>query len=187
MNARTKLVAPALGLALVAALGTTACTPKAQTASQPTAAQQAAAQQAADQAAAQQQAAQQQAAQEQASKPDPKAPKGMKDVTKLVIKDLKVGTGKTAKVGTTVSVHYTGWLTSGVKFDSSVDRGQPFDFKLGAGEVIQGWDQGVAGMKVGGKRRITIPSDLGYGASGAGGVIPPNATLVFDVELLAVK
>lgn len=101
--------------------------------------------------------------------------------------DIKVGTGAEAKPGQTVSVHYTGWLTSGKKFDSSVDRGQPFQFKLGAGQVIKGRDEGVAGMKVGGKRQLRIPPDLGYGARGAGGVIPPNATLIFDVELLGVK
>jgi FKBP-type peptidyl-prolyl cis-trans isomerase len=86
-----------------------------------------------------------------------------------------------------VSVHYTGWLENGTKFDSSKDRGTPFSFALGGGQVIRGWDEGVAGMKIGGKRRLTIPADLGYGASGAGGVIPPNATLVFEVELLGVK
>jgi FKBP-type peptidyl-prolyl cis-trans isomerase len=100
---------------------------------------------------------------------------------------LKVGKGPVAKAGQTVSVHYTGWLTNGKKFDSSVDRNQPFEFNLGAGQVIRGWDEGVAGMKVGEKRKLTIPSDLGYGSAGAGGVIPPNATLVFDVELLGVK
>jgi FKBP-type peptidyl-prolyl cis-trans isomerase len=97
-----------------------------------------------------------------------------------------VGTGTEATAGKKVSVHYTGWLTDGKKFDSSKDRGQPFQFRLGAGEVIRGWDQGVAGMKIGGKRKLTIPPDLGYGARGAGGVIPPNATLVFEVELLGV-
>lgn len=100
--------------------------------------------------------------------------------------DIKVGTGDAAVAGKPVRVHYTGWLTSGKKFDSSVDRGQPFPFKLGAGEVIPGWDEGVKGMKVGGKRQLKIPPSLGYGATGAGGVIPPNATLIFDVELLAV-
>jgi len=100
--------------------------------------------------------------------------------------DLKVGTGATAQAGQTVSVHYTGWLENGKKFDSSVDRGQPFSFPLGAGRVIKGWDEGVKGMKVGGKRKLTIPSNLGYGARGAGGVIPPNATLIFEVELLGV-
>ena len=100
---------------------------------------------------------------------------------------LKKGTGETAKDGQTVSVHYTGWLTNGTKFDSSVDRGQPFQFALGAGQVIKGWDEGVAGMKVGEKRKLTIPANLGYGDRGAGGVIPPGATLVFDVELLGVQ
>ena len=98
-----------------------------------------------------------------------------------------VGNGNLAQPGQRVTVHYTGWLTDGTKFDSSVDRGQPFKFNLGAGEVIKGWDEGVSGMKVGGKRKLTIPSDLGYGARGAAGAIPPNATLVFDVELLDVQ
>ena len=100
---------------------------------------------------------------------------------------LKEGTGDVAKAGQHVTVHYTGWLTNGTKFDSSVDRGQPFDFTLGEGQVIKGWDEGVAGMKVGEKRKLTIPSDLGYGDRGAGGVILPGATLIFDVELLGVQ
>jgi FKBP-type peptidyl-prolyl cis-trans isomerase FkpA len=105
----------------------------------------------------------------------------------LVIDEITPGEGAEAQVGRTVSVHYTGWLTNGSKFDSSVDRNEPFDFPLGRGYVIRGWDEGVAGMKVGGKRKLTIPPELGYGARGAGGVIPPNATLVFEVELLAVN
>ena len=105
----------------------------------------------------------------------------------LVFEDLTVGSGNTATAGQKVSVHYTGWLTNGTKFDSSKDRGEPFMFPLGKGHVIRGWDEGVAGMKVGGKRKLTIPPTLGYGARGAGGVIPPNATLVFEVELLDVR
>lgn len=101
--------------------------------------------------------------------------------------DLAAGSGDEAGAGKTVEVHYTGWLENGRKFDSSVDRGTPFSFKLGAGQVIRGWDEGVAGMKVGGKRRLTIPPELGYGARGAGGVIPPNAVLIFEVELLKVR
>lgn len=104
----------------------------------------------------------------------------------LVIEDIKIGTGATAKLGDTVSVHYTGRLTDGTKFDSSLDRNEPFSFKLGAGEVIPGWDKGVVGMKVGGKRKLTIPSELAYGDRGIG-PIPPGATLIFDIELLAVK
>ncbi len=105
----------------------------------------------------------------------------------LQIEEQVQGTGAEAKAGQRVSVHYTGWLTDGKKFDSSLDRGKPFQFKLGAGEVIKGWDQGVAGMKVGGKRKLTIPSDLAYGARDVGsGLIPPNSTLVFEVELLGV-
>jgi len=110
-----------------------------------------------------------------------------------MIDDKTVGTGDVAEPGQTVSVHYSGWLLDpaagdikGRNFDSSRDRGQPFQFPLGAGHVIQGWDVGVAGMKVGGHRTLTIPPEMGYGARGAGGVIPPNATLVFDVELIAV-
>jgi FKBP-type peptidyl-prolyl cis-trans isomerase len=105
----------------------------------------------------------------------------------LVIEDLRPGTGAEATAGQTVSVHYVGTLTNGNKFDSSRDRGKPFEFKLGAGQVIKGWDQGVAGMKIGGLRKLTIPPHLGYGARGAGGVIPPNATLVFEVELLGLR
>ena len=104
----------------------------------------------------------------------------------LEIEELKVGVGQQASAGQNVSVHYTGWLTDGTKFDSSVDRGTPFRFPLGAGRVIRGWDEGVQGMRVGGKRKLTIPPDMGYGAGGAGAVIPPNATLVFEVELLGV-
>ena len=115
-------------------------------------------------------------------------PKKAENVTELKKEDLKVGTGTVAAAGKNVSVHYTGWLTNGTKFDSSKDHGQPFTFQLGSGQVIKGWDQGVAGMKVGGVRKLTIPPSLGYGANGAGGgLIPPNATLVFEVELLGVN
>lgn len=100
---------------------------------------------------------------------------------------LKEGDGAVAKAGQTVTVIYTGWLTDGTKFDSSLDHGGTFQFQLGAGRVIKGWDEGVAGMKVGEKRKLTIPPDLGYGAQGADGAIPPNATLVFDVELAGVQ
>jgi FKBP-type peptidyl-prolyl cis-trans isomerase FkpA len=100
---------------------------------------------------------------------------------------VKPGNGPEAKVGQKVTVNYTGWLTNGTKFDSSVDRGQPFSFQLGVGQVIKGWDEGVAGMKVGEERKLIIPADLGYGDRGAGDVIPPNATLIFDVVLLGVS
>jgi FKBP-type peptidyl-prolyl cis-trans isomerase FkpA len=115
-------------------------------------------------------------------------------VAELIKQDVRPGTGAEAVAGRTVTVHYTGWLydpsrpeNKGAKFDSSRDRNEPFSFGLGGGQVIQGWDEGVAGMKVGGQRVLTIPSAMGYGARGAGGVIPPNATLLFDVELLDVK
>jgi FKBP-type peptidyl-prolyl cis-trans isomerase FkpA len=104
----------------------------------------------------------------------------------LVYDDISEGEGEVARAGQRVSVHYTGWLTDGTKFDSSKDRNDPFDFPLGAGHVIRGWDEGVQGMKVGGVRKLTIPAELGYGPRGAGGVIPPNATLVFEVELLKI-
>ena len=116
------------------------------------------------------------------------------NITELQKNDTLVGSGREAEPGFNVTVHYTGWLyddkatdKKGTKFDSSVDRKEPFKFDLGAGQVIQGWDEGFAGMKIGGKRTLTIPPEMGYGARGAGGVIPPNATLIFDVELLDVK
>jgi FKBP-type peptidyl-prolyl cis-trans isomerase len=120
--------------------------------------------------------------QEESTSSEPSTPAGS-----LVVEDEVVGTGPAAKSGDSVTVDYTGWLTDGTKFDSSLDRNQPFTFVLGQQRVIAGWDQGVAGMQVGGKRKLTIPPELGYGARGAGGVIPPNATLVFEVELLKIN
>ena len=107
--------------------------------------------------------------------------------TGLEYVEIVEGTGPRPKPGETVSVHYTGWLKSGQKFDSSVDRGEPFEFPIGKGRVIKGWDEGVATMKVGAKRKLIIPAHLGYGDRGAGGVIPPGATLVFEVELLSIR
>jgi peptidylprolyl isomerase len=109
----------------------------------------------------------------------------VKTASGLSYTDIVIGTGAVPVSGKNVTVHYTGTLENGKKFDSSVDRGQPFVFRIGAGEVIPGWDEGVISMKVGGKRRLIVPPQLGYGSNGAGGVIPPNATLIFDVELLA--
>ena len=117
------------------------------------------------------------------AEPEPEPPK----VTELVKADLKEGKGTAAKTGDTVSVHYTGTLLSGKKFDSSLDRGEPFEFKLGAGAVIKGWDDGVVGMKPGGKRKLTIPADKAYGKSGRPPTIPPNSPLVFEIELLDIK
>ena len=105
----------------------------------------------------------------------------------LKVEDVQEGTGSAAARGDAVEVHYTGWLKDGKKFDSSKDRGRPFGFTLGAGQVIKGWDQGVEGMKIGGVRKLTIPAELAYGARGAAGVIPPNAELTFEVELLRIK
>lgn len=119
--------------------------------------------------------------------PSDPAPQITPDATTLQIQDLSVGDGTEARAGMRVTVHYTGWLSSGKKFDSSKDNGSPFSFPLGAGRVISGWDEGVKGMKVGGVRKLTIPPQMGYGSRGAGGVIPPNATLVFEVELLGVQ
>src|ERR1700689_1897196 len=112
---------------------------------------------------------------------------GVKTDSGLIYWDIRVGNGAEAKEGSHVRVHYTGWLTSGKKFDSSVDAGKPFDFTIGNGEVIKGWEEGVAGMKVGGKRQLRIPPELAYGAEGSPPTIPPNATLIFDIQLLGVQ
>jgi FKBP-type peptidyl-prolyl cis-trans isomerase len=125
-------------------------------------------------------------------KPNTSAPSevtgdGIKTASGLQYWDINLGNGVEAKPGSQVTVHYTGWLTTGKKFDSSIDAGKPFNFTIGRGEVIKGWDEGVAGMKVGGKRRLRIPADLAYGEKGYPGVIPANAILIFDVQLLAVK
>jgi peptidylprolyl isomerase len=134
------------------------------------------------------------AADEKANPPaaaEKKESKMIKTASGLQYEDTKVGTGESPKAGQTCVMHYTGWLwvngAKGSKFDSSVDRGRPFEFPLGQGRVIKGWDEGVATMKVGGKRTLLIPPQLGYGSRGAGGAIPPNATLLFDVELLGIK
>jgi len=124
--------------------------------------------------------------------PNTKAPTkvtgdGVKTSSGLQYWDIKVGTGAEAKAGSHVKVHYTGWLTSGKKFDSSVDANQPFDFTIGKGDVIKGWEEGVTGMKVGGKRQLKIPPDLAYGKQGYPGAIPADATLIFDIQLLAAK
>ncbi len=122
-----------------------------------------------------------------ARKTSPATPKTVTTPSGLQYQDLVVGKGAQPKSGGTVIVHYTGWLTNGKKFDSSVDRRKPFDFVLGQGQVIKGWDEGVATMRVGGKRKLTIPPDLAYGSRGVPGVIPPQSTLVFEVQLLAIK
>lgn len=113
--------------------------------------------------------------------------KEVMDVDQLIIEDIATGSGREVKLGDTVVMHYTGTLMDGTKFDSSVDRNEPFETQIGVGQVIEGWDQGIPGMKTGGKRKLTIPSSLGYGSRGAGGVIPPNAGLIFEVELIEIK
>jgi len=125
--------------------------------------------------------------QQQNSTNHPQSVSSTSAVTQLRIEDEKLGDGSEVKSGDTIVIHYTGTLENGQKFDSSLDRGQPFETQIGVGKVIKGWDQGVIGMKVGGKRKLTIPSDLAYGEQGIKGAIPPNATLIFDLELLEIK
>jgi len=127
------------------------------------------------------------AAKKDAKKNSAKKSSSSKGAEELKIEDIKIGKGAVAESGKKVTVHYTGWLTNGKKFDSSLDAKEPFTFQLGAAQVIQGWDKGVVGMKIGGKRKLTIPAKMGYGERGAGNVIPPNSTLVFEVELLKVE
>lgn len=186
MPKRSLLLVTAL-FVLVGALALSGCGQQAATSSDSTAstAAQSAAQPATEAAAASTAATE--PATNPATEPAAKPAEKTADTDKLIIKDLVKGKGAAAKAGDTVTVNYTGWLTNGTKFDSSLDRNQPFSFALGQGQVIAGWDQGVAGMKVGGKRKLTIPADLGYGEQGANGVIPPNATLVFEVELLKIN
>jgi peptidylprolyl isomerase len=136
---------------------------------------------------AQDQKKEKEAASEQPKSPAAAAEEVITTQSGLKYVDLVVGKGAGPQSGQTVRVHYTGWLTDGKKFDSSVDRGQPFEFRIGTGQVIKGWDEGVMSMNIGGKRKLIIPPELAYGARGAGGVIPPNATLVFQVELLGIK
>lgn len=167
MSNRSHLLLPALVVALLAGALLSGCT------SEPEAT-----------APAPESAAEQPAAEQPAA---PEAPVATEDVTELEIEDLAEGDGAEAKQGDTVTVHYTGWLTDGTKFDSSMDSGQPFQFTIGEGRVIPGWEEGVPGMKEGGKRKLVIPAAMAYGEPGYPPVIPPNATLVFEVELIAVN
>ena len=123
----------------------------------------------------------------QPTPPQPAPPQPVITPSGLSYLDMTVGMGPQPQAGQRVTVHYTGWLENGTKFDSSIERGQPFTFVIGQGQVIKGWDEGVMAMKVGGKRKLIIPPHLGYGAQGAGGVIPPNATLIFEVDLLGIQ
>lgn len=176
----TRIPRPAVGIIVAGLLAAACSTPAAPAATPTTAAKAAATPATAAKAAAP-------AASPKAASPEAKNAVSNPAPSGLQIEDVVVGTGPSPARGQTAVVHYTGWLTDGTKFDSSLDRKQPFEFRVGAGQVIRGWDEGVATMKVGGKRRLTIPAELGYGARGAGGVIPPNATLVFEVELLDLK